>query len=53
MHYVRQAEIALYGEKYHANKISETEIGVAQEVIESHKSGNLGYEVYPATIENG
>ena len=33
MHYVRQAEIALYGEKSHANKISKTKIGVAQEVI--------------------
>jgi hypothetical protein len=53
MHCVRQAEIALYGEKYHANKISETEIGVAQEVIEAHNKGNLGYEVYQTTIENG
>ncbi|MFM6515913.1 MAG: hypothetical protein ACKPI8_22355 [Microcystis panniformis] len=43
MHCVRQAEIALYGEKYHANKISETEIGVVQEVIESHENGKSGF----------
>lgn len=53
MHLIRQSEIALHGDKYHTNKISEVEIGAAREVMQAHESGNLRYEVYQTTIENG